>query len=125
MTLKPEIVEQLETRLRSGSYLDVACRAVGVDAAELDELMRTDAKLRDRLDAARASVEVANVALVQRSARDGNWQAAAWLLERLYPERYARPSQRADEKPQPIVVGSDALDDLEKRRAQRRGSMRS
>lgn len=124
MKLTNEIVEQLSTRLRSGAPLDVACRAVGVDEAQLDAELRKTTKrasaLRERLEQARASAEFANVALISRAARDGNWLAAAWLLERLYPDRYARPSQRADEKQQSIVVGSDRLDDLEKRRAARR-----
>lgn len=123
MKLTNEIVEQLETRLRSGAPLDVACRAVGVDQKQLDDALRRDTirarVVRDRLEQARASAEVGNIALISRSARDGNWFAAAWLLERLYPERYARPSQRDDTKQQPLVVGG-ALDDLEKRRAARR-----
>lgn len=123
MRLTNDLVEQLEARLRSGSYLDVACRAIGIDPAQLDELLRTNTKrareISERLESARANAEVANVALVQRAARDGNWLAAAWLLERLYPDRYARASQRDDTKPQ-MPLAADALDDLEKRRAARR-----
>ena len=40
-------------------------------------------------------------------AKNGNWTAAAWLLERKYPEEYAQNRQRADagaEVPQ-IVLG--------------------
>ena len=50
------------------------------------------------------------------SAADKHWQAAAWLLERMYPERFARPETRiainakdgndddTDGKQSPVVV---------------------
>ena len=31
-----------------------------------------------------------NVALIQRAAQEGNWQAAAWWLERKYPEQWGK-----------------------------------
>jgi len=34
------------------------------------------------------------VVLVEDSAREGSWNAAAWLLERRWPERWVRPSAR-------------------------------
>jgi hypothetical protein len=34
------------------------------------------------------------VAVVVDAARRGSWQAGAWLLERRWPERWARPPQR-------------------------------
>ena len=38
---------------------------------------------------AEADAEVRNVALIQRAANDGTWQAAAWWLERRRPDRWA------------------------------------
>lgn len=125
MQLDPERVDQLVAMLRAGSYLDVACRAVGLDVEEFDEHLRGDDELRERVEQARAQAEVANLALVSRAARDGVWLAAAWILERVYPERYARPAQRQDEKTAPVVLGSDRLDDLADRRAARRARARS
>lgn len=47
------------------------------------------AEFRDMVAQARAQAELANVAIVRRAA-DTTWQAAAWLLERAYPERWGR-----------------------------------
>lgn len=38
------------------------------------------------------------VAVVEDAAREGSWNAAAWLLERKWPERWAK---RAKPKPAP------------------------
>lgn len=32
--------------------------------------------------------------VVEGSAREGSWNAAAWLLERRWPERWVKPSTR-------------------------------
>lgn len=53
------------------------------------------------LEEAEARAIVANIALIQRSARDGTWQAAAWLLERRYPQqfgRYVRTENRTEHR---------------------------
>lgn len=118
------------TMLRAGNYLSVAARAVGISVAVLSEWMErgvssdpADApfvELRERFDRARADGEMRAVALVSAAAAD-NWQAAAWLLERQYPDRWSRPALaafRIDEEPP--TYSADALDELAERRAERR-----
>ena len=53
---------------------------------------------RQRVDQARAEGETRNVAIIAQAAAQ-NWQAAAWLLERQFPERWARVSQREKDEP--------------------------
>lgn len=47
-------------------------------------------ELSEQLKKADAEREAALVSRIMR-ASDDTWQAAAWLLERRYPERYAKP----------------------------------
>lgn len=47
-------------------------------------------QLRQQLKKADAEREAALVTRIMR-ASDDTWQAAAWLLERRYPDRYAKP----------------------------------
>jgi hypothetical protein len=103
----PVLTEQLKDNLlaliRAGNYVPVACRAIGISRQVWDDWMRRGASedpdyadyaaLRLGVDRALASAEARNVAVIAQAATD-NWQAAAWLLERVYPERYARASQR-------------------------------
>jgi hypothetical protein len=39
------------------------------------------------------------VAFVEGSARSGSWNAAAWLLERRWPERWLKPAERRSKPP--------------------------
>jgi len=97
------LANNLLALIRAGNYVPVACRAVGISRQTWDDWMRLGAsddpdfreyaELRADIDRAQAQGEARNLTIISQAAPD-NWQAAAWLLERMYPERYARPSQR-------------------------------
>jgi transposase len=44
----------------------------------------------DAIEKAQADAETRNVALIAKAAQEGTWTAAAWWLERKYPERWGR-----------------------------------
>jgi hypothetical protein len=130
-TLTEATTNHLAQLLKAGNYLQVAVSAAGVplstftlwwkrgdpDKADpADELYRD---FRERMDRARAEGEARNVALIAAAGPD-NWQAAAWMLERSYPERWARPSQREKpETPETPVKPNDPfaeVDELAERR---------
>lgn len=131
--LDDELVEGLLAMLRAGNYDVIACRAVGLSprtfqhwcqrgtsTAARDEHYRV---FRAKVEQARATGEARNVAAIASAARE-SWQAAAWMLERAYPERWARPSQRGDDAPAPTksVDPGDPfaeVDELAERRGQR------
>lgn len=102
--LTPALGDQLVTLLSAGNYIGTAAATVGISRRTFDHWMqrgRSEApqdaayrELRERVERARAEGEALNVAAIAREARGGNWQAAAWMLERQWPERWARPSQR-------------------------------
>jgi hypothetical protein len=110
-----ELVAQLVSMLRAGNYLEVAAVAAGVSVAELLE----HPALRDEIEAARAEGEVRAIARIAAAATE-SWQAAAWLLERQYPDRWGRPATRPEERPPAPLVAPDALDELASRRDERR-----
>lgn len=128
--LTPEVAEQLLSLLRAGAHPTVACEAAGVDPAAFQRWMRrgTSSKdrprdrpfreLRARVERARAEAEARAIAQVARAGGD-DWRAAAWLLERQYPERWSRPPTRDGEEPPPLDERDD-LDELAGRRAARR-----
>lgn len=76
----------MRARCSSASRTRASERALRISASA--------SSLRERVERARAEGEAHNVAIIAREARGGNWQAAAWMLERQWPERWARPSQR-------------------------------
>jgi hypothetical protein len=110
-------VEQLLSMLRVGNYLEVAARATGVS---LDEV---PVELRDELETARAEGELRSVARIAAAAVE-SWQAAAFLLERQYPDRWGRPAvrQEGEKTPVAVAVGVDSLDELAAKRGVRRAA---
>lgn len=113
----PEQVEKVVTLLRAGAYLEIAALGAGLSVEALSSVP----SLRPTLERARAEGELRNVARIQAAAAD-NWQAAAFLLERQYPERWGRPAVRSEEKLPPPVTGPDALDELARQRQARRAA---
>ena len=110
-------VRELVVRhLESGSSLEVAARAAGVarrtlqrwlaageEAETADEAgsklsAREQAylELREAAAEARARAQVRALATIQKAGLDGSWQAAAWFLERVFPEEFS--ARRAREK---------------------------
>lgn len=136
--LTPEVADKLVALLKAGNYVSIAARAAGIsktifyrwlDRGASDAEEDADYReLRERVELARAEAEARNVAAIASAARD-SWQAAAWLLERQYPDRWGRVSVRlreelSDETSKPDAVAVDdpfaEVDQLAERRAQRR-----
>jgi hypothetical protein len=113
--LTSDVADSFVAMLRAGNYIGVAASAVGISRRTFAEWMNRglsarveDAPFRDfrdRVEQARAEGEVRNVTQIATAARE-SWQAAAWLLERSYPERWGRPSapQRQEAIPEDVVV---------------------
>ena len=78
--------------LRSGMALEVAAQTAGVSSRSVRRW-----RARGELDVDRelAAGEMQLAAVVSRSTAR-SWRAAAWLLERRFPERWATPQRRPD-----------------------------
>lgn len=88
--------EQKELILRqvaAGAYPERAARAAGVVGATMRSRRRSDKAFAQELDRAEACGESTLAGIVGEHAKK-IWQAAAWLLERRWPERWARPEVR-------------------------------
>jgi len=112
-TLTPEIIKEISDTLRicatmndTASYLGVSYGTMQswirkgtelmmeVDATgrELDEVEQLFVNLSVEVEKARAEARIRAVGKI-RSAMDGNWQAAAWYLERSNPKEWSRVSR--------------------------------
>jgi len=102
-----DLTAGLERLLRSGNYIEIACQVVGLGRSTFNDWMTKGLRdeprfapyrvFRQRIEAAMSSGEATRVAQIAKAASgdDGDWRAAAWMLERQAPERWAKPSQRA------------------------------
>jgi transposase-like protein len=94
-----ERCDKIITALQAGNYREVACRYAGISNQTLRNWLKQaenpDAppeylEFLAAIEKAEADAEVADIALIRRSAQDGQWQAAAWIRERKNPERWGR-----------------------------------
>ena len=112
--LTDQVRDQIVRHLESGSSLEVAARAAGVARRTLQrwlaagEEAETASEAGSRLSAreqaylelreaaaeARARAQVRALATIQKAGLDGSWQAAAWFLERVFPEEFSARRQR-------------------------------
>jgi hypothetical protein len=94
-TTKPtqEIQDKIVAALRAGNYEETAARYAGISESTLREWMELGAapkaaaaykQFRDAVEKATASAEVRDIALIDKAAQEGSWQAAAWKLDRKF-----------------------------------------
>lgn len=117
--LTPELQDQIVKYLHAGAYIETACAAAGIHKDTLYDWLKKGAAARadgrddkfstfsDAVEKAMAEAELADInrigaAAVGRPARfdkngkqiqseiQPNWMAAAWRLERKFPQRYGR-----------------------------------
>jgi transposase len=121
--LTPEVQERIAVLIRAGNTVEVAAGATGIGRGTFYEWMargekdgaanRPHRNFRAAIEQARNESEAAMVARIAKAASNGSWQAAGWLLERRYPERWTKREQM------PKGEEGDRLDELTARRVAR------
>jgi hypothetical protein len=92
--LTEPVADDLVVLLAAGVPIPVAARSVGVSRRTLDRWLRQD-ELRDRVEQARATGPEhrghrRSAGRAARRAAQFDWKAAAWWLERRWPDRWAQ-----------------------------------
>lgn len=94
--------EKLLKAIRVGNDKKVACALAGISETTLYRWLEQSKKknatpelreFRESLERAEAEAEVLKVSRIAQAADNGRWQAAAWWLERKYPERWGQQTK--------------------------------
>lgn len=96
--LTPDVQNAIVSALRAGNYQETAARYAGIAeptfyswlARGRDEPDSIYGEFLEAVESAKAASEVRDIALIDKAAANGSWQAAAWKLERKYPQRWGR-----------------------------------
>jgi transposase len=99
--LTAENAQRIADLVRVGNYLETAAAAANVHRVTLHRWLRRGQEeesglyreFLESVEKAQAEAESRDVALIAKAARDGNWQAAAWRLERRFPRKYGQRVQ--------------------------------
>ena len=96
--LTPQVQARIVQAIVGGNDITVAAAYAGIHKAQFYRWLEKGEQqqqgiyraFRDAIQKAQADAEARNVALIAKAAQDGTWTAAAWWLERKYPERWGR-----------------------------------
>lgn len=119
--LTPEIQTVIVSSILAGGYVETAAAFAGISKTTFYEWMKKGAKaskgkyhdFSNAVKKAQAEAELRDVMVVNRAAQS-SWQAAAWKLERKYPDRWGRReniTMTGSEKP--ITIQYSQLDKAE------------
>ena len=101
-TLTDELIETIAQAIRVGSYVETAVALAGVSKdsfyrwlrqAESDDANEMTVKLSDAVKKALAESEKRDLDVIDKAAQEGEWTAAAWRLERKFPNKWGRQSK--------------------------------
>lgn len=127
-SLTPEVQRRFCEAVRLGATYEIACQYAGIHMSTYRRWMiRGDQEaegiyraFHDSVRQAEAAGAIANLATIEKAAHSGVWQAAAWKLERRYPQMYGRrvvETQDGGEAPagDPLAKIDRVLDEVEAR----------
>jgi hypothetical protein len=120
--LNDALHEAIVRILRTGCTIETAAEHAGVSKRTLQSWLHKGEDAETRREAgvklsavddrylalaqdvrkARSESEVRALATIQRAAADGTWQAAAWYLERAFPERYSSKHKGQNSPGRPV-----------------------
>lgn len=104
--LTPETQKRIVDGIRMGATYELASQYGGVAYNTFNEWMKAgegaqSGRYRDFYEAvkkAEGEAAIGWLAKIEKAASDGEWQAAAWKLERRYPQNYGRQVQEIQGK---------------------------
>lgn len=93
----PATVKKITEAIGKGATYELAAAYAGVSYDVFNRWMQDKSKseFRDAVKLAEGKAALGWLAKIDAAAADGNWQAAAWKLERRHPRHYGRVSQAA------------------------------
>ncbi len=76
--------------LKLGATNVLACQYAGIAETTFYDWLAENAEFSASIEKARSYAAIDALRTIQKARREGQWQSAAWLLERRYPQEYGR-----------------------------------
>lgn len=86
----PDTVKRITDAIGMGATYEIAAAFGGIHVATFYDWINKKSEFSDSVKRAEGVAAVGWLAKIEKAANDGNWQAAAWKLERRYPQQYGR-----------------------------------
>lgn len=86
----PATAKKITDAIKVGATYRLACDYAGITEETFSQWRKKYPEFSELVKEAEGSAAIKWLALIDKAAQDGTWQAAAWKLERRYPESYGR-----------------------------------
>jgi transposase len=86
----PDRIERFLEAVRAGATFRLACQYAGIDHETYTRWRERYVDFADAVKEAEGGAVVGWLDKIDKAASDGSWQAAAWKLERRYPDDFGR-----------------------------------
>lgn len=96
--LTPQLQQIIIDNLATGAYIETAACLAGIARTTFYEWIKKGNKEKsgkyydfvNAVNAAVAKSEMRDLGFIDNAAKDGQWQAAAWKLERRHPDKWGK-----------------------------------
>ena len=86
----PEIIEKILNAIAVGAPFTHACNYAGISFETFNEWRKQYSEFSEQVKEAEGKAVIGWLARIEQAAKDGNWTAAAWKLERRFPEDFGK-----------------------------------
>ncbi len=99
--LTPDVQQRIVQAITIGTHRQDAAEYAGIDAATfrrwmtrgLEEPDGPYSEFRTAIVEAEARAKITAMGCITKAARDGDWKAASWWLQKKYPHQFSEQSQ--------------------------------
>jgi hypothetical protein len=86
----PEIIDKILNAIAVGAPFTHACNYAGISFETFNEWRKGKPEFSEQVKEAEGKAVIGWLARIEQAAKEGNWTAAAWKLERRFPEDFGR-----------------------------------
>lgn len=86
----PETIDRILSAIEIGAPFTHACNYAGISFETFNEWRKQYSEFAERVKEAEGKAVIGWLDKIEAAAKDGNWTAAAWKLERRFPHDFGR-----------------------------------
>jgi hypothetical protein len=106
--IKGQVKEHLLAALKVGCPVTVATQIVKIDQTTFHRALKRSPQLRQEVESAQGELIQGLSSMILLAAKNGQWTAGAWMLERRWPEFFGRVERQEVSGPggMPLAIAS-------------------
>jgi hypothetical protein len=114
--IKGQVKEHLLAALKVGCPISVATQIVKIDQTTFHRALKRSPQLRQEVESAQGELIQGLSSMILLAAKNGQWTAGAWMLERRWPEFFGRVERQEVSGPggMPLAIASASQEEYVK-----------